>query len=203
MIQRTTTPVFGSAIYCSEIDIDEKKIVSLIDAPIKSSQVGTEYRGKDSYYVLEQKKFKSLKNAILKEFHHYASEVLQYSNKFKITTSWFTQLDKGEQGQPHNHNNCFISGVLYLKTYENSGDIVFKDYRDSRFMLFPKQYNLYNSKDWVYKPTNKMILFFPSSLYHEIEENKSEYTRHSLAFNFIPIGTLGDITSDSHLVSKY
>tara|TARA_R110001606_G_scaffold324273_1_gene471082 strand:- start:245 stop:856 length:612 start_codon:yes stop_codon:yes gene_type:complete len=203
MSEAITTPVFGNAIYCNEIDIDEKKIVSMIDAPIKPAHVGTEYSGNDSYYVLEQKKFKSLKKAILKEFDYYASEVLQYTNKFKITTSWFTQLDKGEQGQPHNHNNCFISGVLYLKTYENSGNIVFKDFRDNRFMLFPKEYNLYNSKEWIYKPTNKMILFFPSSLHHEITENKSEHTRHSLAFNLIPIGTLGDITSDSHFVSKY
>jgi len=171
-----------------------------MDLPIKSYEAGSEYKGKEHLYVLENKKFKDLKDAILKEFNYFASEILKYTNKFKITTSWFTQLDKGERGQVHNHHNCFISGVLYLQTNTESGNIVFRNFSDSRSWLIPTEYNIFNSKDWIYKPENGLILFFPSELHHQVEENKSEQTRHSLSFNIVPIGTLGDETSDSHII---
>ena len=121
-----------------------------MDSPIKSHEAGSEYKEKEHLYVLENEKFKDLKDVILKEFNHFASEILKYKNKFKITTSWFTQLDKGERGQIHNHHNCFISGVLYLQTNLESGNIVFRDFSDNRSWLIPTEYNVFNSKDWTY-----------------------------------------------------
>ena len=171
-----------------------------MDSPIKSHEAGSEYKEKEHLYVLENEKFKDLKDVILKDFNHFASEILKYKNKFKITTSWFTQLDKGERGQIHNHHNCFISGVLYLQTNLESGNIVFRDFSDNRSWLIPTEYNVFNSKDWTYKPEDGLILFFPSELHHQVEENKSEQTRHSLSFNFVPTGVLGDETSDSHII---
>ena len=59
-------------------------------------------------------------------------------------------------------------------------------------------FNLYNSKEWIYKPQNGLLLLFPSELYHKVKENKSKHLRHSLAFNVMPTGLLGDKRKDSH-----
>ena len=194
-------PIFGKAIYANKLDIDTESIVSLMSSPIKSADTGDEYKGKESLYVLEDMKFRGLKEAILNELNYYISDTLKYTNQFKITTSWFTVLERGEKSQVHNHHNSFISGVLYLQTNPESGDITFTDFTDNRLSLIPEEYNIFNSKEWVYKPENGLILFFPSELHHGTEINQSEEKRHSLSFNIIPVGTLGNKESDSHYVS--
>ena len=74
----------------------------------------------------------------------------------------------------------------------------YKTYK--RNNLIPSEYNIFNSREWRYTPTNGLLLFFPSEMHHKIEKNESNITRHSLAFNIIPIGTYGE--GDSHYESK-
>ena len=199
-------PVFGKAIYSNQLDIDAKKIVSMIDNPRKSyiPYDDSDYRFQDvdekSLHVLEEDKFKFLKDIILKEFYSYAYDGMRFTNKFRITTSWFTKIVSGEGCQLHNHLNCFMSGLLYLQTPPNCGDIVLQDFDDKRFNLMPIEFNVLNSREWIYTPKEGLILFFPGEIYHKVEVNKSEQTRYSLAFNIIPTGLIGDETSDSHLI---
>jgi|TARA_R110000787_G_scaffold34615_1_gene89455 uncharacterized protein (TIGR02466 family) len=197
-----TNPLFGKGIYSNTLDINTKNIVSMIDTARKPCQVEVINSGKKSLYVLEEDKFKFLKDIILKEFYSYAYDEMKYINKFEITTSWFTQVDKNESSQFHNHSNCFISGVLYLQTLPNCGDIVFQDFNNTRFALQTYENNILNSKQWMYTPNEGLILFFPSEVYHKVEENKSKHTRYSLAFNIIPVGLIGDETTDSHTILK-
>jgi uncharacterized protein (TIGR02466 family) len=193
-----TTPVFGKAIYSNQLNIDTKKIVSMIDTPRKSFNVEYVAAKKKDLYVLEEDKFKFLKDIILKEFYSYAHDEMRYTNEFRITTSWFTLVDVDESSQSHNHNNCFISGVLYLQAFKDCGNIVFEDIDDERFDLEVNEYNVLNSKQWVYEPKDGLILFFPSDVRHKVEENKSGHKRYSLAFNLMPVGLIGDVASDSH-----
>lgn len=189
------TPLFGKSIYSNQLHLDAEKIVSMIETPRKAIVSNT---GKKSLYVLEEEKFKFLKDIILEEFYAYAHGEMKYINEFKITTSWFTQVDKEESSQFHNHQNCFISGVLYLQTFKNCGEIQFQDFSDDRFQLSVYESNVLNSKGWAYEPKDGLILFFPSEVRHKIGKNNSGQTRHSLAFNLIPVGLIGDETEDSH-----
>ena len=127
----------------------------------------------------------------MKAFYSFASDVMRYSNKFEITTSWFTKSITGQSSSSHNHNNCMYSAVLYLQTSENSGDIMFKSFADKRYNLVKNDYNLYNSTEWEVKPVDGLLVIFPSEIYHQILENKSDTTRYSLAFNLMPTGLLG------------
>ena len=89
----------------------------------------------------------------------FKSGVSKISNKdFEITTSWFTQVEPTKSSEFHNHTNCFISGVLYLQTTPNSGDIIFQEFGNKAFNLLPSEFNLYNSKEWIYKPQNGLLL---------------------------------------------
>ena len=195
-----TTPVFGKAIYEKLLDLDIKKIVSMIDTTERTGGTNITANG---LHVLDDKKLKFLKDILLKEFYLYAWDKMKYTNNhFNITTSWFTKVNPTKSSQFHNHTNCFISGVLYLQTTPDSGDIVFQEFKNKAINLLPSEFNLYNSTEWIYKPQNGLLLLFPSDLYHKIKENNSKHLRHSLAFNFMPTGLLGDKNSDSHIVIK-
>ena len=122
-------------------------------------------------FVLNKSQFSNLKNIIMKEFETFNTEYLMYENDFKITTSWFTKTKTGQKSNPHSHRNCMISGILYLQTTDNSGDIVFNDLTDKRFLLRTKKYNIYNSEQFTVRPKNGMIIFFPSEITHQILKN--------------------------------
>ena len=190
-----TTPIFSKPIYEELIDLDIEKVVSMIDT---SKRTGTKITA-NGLHVLDNKKLRFLKDILLKEFYYYAWDTMKYTNNdFEITTSWFTQVEPTKSSEFHNHTNCFISGVLYLQTTPNSGDIIFQEFGNKAFNLLPSEFNLYNSKEWIYKPQNGLLLLFPSELYHKVKENKSKHLRHSLAFNVMPTGLLGDKRKDSH-----
>ena len=74
---------------------------------------------------IQKSSFKFLKDIILKEFYSYAYDGMRFTNKFRITTSWFTKTTRGQASPMHNHDNCMFSCVLYLQTSQHSGDIVF------------------------------------------------------------------------------
>jgi uncharacterized protein (TIGR02466 family) len=197
---KSIVTLFGKSIYANKLEIDAGEIVSMIDTPRKSYSIETVPGEKKDLYVLENPKFKFLKDIILKELHSYTHNQMRYVNDFQITTSWFTKVDKNESSQFHNHNNCFISGVLYLQTSKDCGNILFENFSDVRSQLLVKEHNILNSNQFAYEPEDGLILFFPSEVWHKVEENKSERTRYSLSFNVIPKGVVGCETGDSHVI---
>jgi len=195
-INRVVT-LFPKVFYLKHLDIDTKKIVSMIDEHFIKAGTNTECDVDDmlsissSFFVLNDKKFKNLKNEILKEINNFSQNTMFYKNKFKITTSWFTKTKKNQSSNYHNHNNCMLSGILYLQTEQNSGDISFEDFNNCRYKLNITKYNLYSCSEHRITPSNGLMILFPSEVHHKVLKNKSNSIRYSLAFNAIPIGDIG------------
>jgi len=149
-------------------------------------------------YILDSDIFKDLRNKVLQKLNEYTHNVLNVNHddiRFELNNSWIFRIDPGEIGGQHQHANSLITGVLYLETFENCGNIVFYKGYDN---IFPeviqidfKEYNIFNSKTWYMTPTNNMILFFPSNLSHRVEQNLSNKSRYSISFNFFPKGKFG------------
>ena len=194
--------LFGKPLYINQIDFDYKKVVSQIDEPRQSSKQTNKMVSKKALYVLNQPKFKKLKSLIKEQINEFAKGVMKYDADFEITTSWFTKTDKNESSQFHNHNNSFLSGVLYINVNPDSGSIVFEDFSDKRFLVRSTEYNEYNAQQYAINPQNGLILLFPSEVWHQVNTNKSDKTRYSLAFNVMPVGVFGDVTSDSQVNLK-
>ena len=199
------TPLFSKPLYVAETNIDTKKCVSMLkkDDFYFDKEKGVNISSAtDSLYVLEDKRFKFLKDELLKEIKEFTMGTMGYSNKFDITTSWFTKTEPGQGSKTHNHNNCMISGVLYLQTKENCGNISFQNYDNKRYKLQLKGLNLFNSPEWQIEPKDGLLLLFPSEVYHNVLKNNSDTTRYSLAFNLVPTGLIGDKNADSHFKLK-
>jgi len=200
-------PMFSKPLYSKILNIDTEKIISMYDSgkhatKFHDASESSTAQSSNCLYVLEEKRFKSLKDELMKEFYLFASDVMRYSNKFEITTSWFTKSITGQSSNSHNHNNCMYSAVLYLQTSENCGNIIFTSSDDKRYNLVKNDYNLYNSTEWGVKPVDGLLVIFPSEVHHSITENKSDTTRYSLAFNLVPTGLIGNFYTDSHMKIK-
>ena len=135
-----------------------------------------------------------LEQMLLKEFYRFKNVVLRYEDlDFRITTSWFTKTKPGGNCQYHNHNNSMYSGVFYFNNDEEHTKINFTYFGASTSYLLvkPTSYNLYNSTSWSLPQKNNSCIYFPSHLPHAVDTNTSDKIRQSLAFNFMPIGTVG------------
>ena len=162
-----------------------------IGAPFYSNQI---FRILEDYPKLERK--------IMMKFYKYLNE-LGISDQFQLTTSWLTNVGKGDSITGHSHKNCEFSGILYFdkqENYENQPPLTFENplrrmtmYQTSNMAVI----NGYQS-DWSRSPEEGLILFWPAYISHSCEtktERWSDKNRRSLAFNFTPTGFYG--TADS------
>ena len=185
------------------LEIDTDKIISMIDNHFENSGTNTSIDVDNissvsiSKSILELENFIDLKKQLMNELNIFFHNVMNYESDIKITTSWFTKSQNSQSSNYHNHNNSMFSGILYLQTDENSGDISFEDFNNRRYKLNVKEYNIYNCTEYQIKPIEGLLILFPSEVHHKILKNNSNIVRHSLAFNIIPVGEIG--SGDSYL----
>jgi len=196
-------PLFSKPVFLKNIDFNLKQTLSTIEK-IEFEESNPKIESDKSYasndkYILEHKELKTLKTILTKELNLYVKNHMHYVNNFEITTSWLTKIDQGADSVLHNHNNSMLSGVLYLKVNKKSGRIRFESFADARYLPQISKYTVFNSLDYYFEPSDKLLIIFPSEMFHQVEQNKSNITRYSLAFNAIPKGLVGDRTTDSHL----
>ena len=196
-------PLFSKVFYMKHLEIDTDKIISMIDNHFENSGTNTSIDVDNissvsiSKSILELENFIDLKKQLMNELNNFFHNVMNYESDFKITTSWFTKSQNSQSSNYHNHNNSMFSGILYLQTDENSGDISFEDFNNRRYKLNVKEYNIYNCTEYQIKPNDGLLILFPSEVHHKILKNNSNIVRHSLAFNIIPVGEIG--SNDSYL----
>jgi len=188
-------PLFYVPVYrdivdwdCSELD-DYKNPAT--HRPHDLSQISkTEYQ---AVRMLEN--FPDLKTKILNKFYDYATQLQLHKIKWKISTSWVTHVEKGQNGaEPHVHKNCEFSGLLYFED----------DYRDqppleidNPLSVFTSFYGGDSSFENQYMGTftvdiqKGLLIFFPSYLRHQVGRVTRDKPRRSLAVNFAPTGYYG------------
>lgn len=195
--------LFGNVLYSNKLNLDTQDVVNKMCEPRKAdvNQWKNKPPSDASLYVLEEQEHKHLKKIINSEICEYANNIMKYDAEFQITTSWFTEVDTKERGHYHRHTNSFISGVLYLNVNDRSGNITFEDFQD-QISVPCTEYNKLNCKAYSVQPENNLLLLFPSKLWHIVGYNDSNKIRNSLAFNVMPVGTVGLPSADSHMRIK-
>src|SRR5690606_27569794 len=132
--------------------------------------------------VLHRPGFEHVHAIVMREVERYTRELLAVSSRveFYITNSWINRHRRGHSAGPHMHHNSLISGVLYLKTNERSGDLVF--HRDVLSLVpFPPaldldidSFNIYNCKSWGHQHKTNDICLLPSVVSHSVDPNVSD-----------------------------
>ena len=110
---------------------------------------------------------------------------------YAAVEGWKNINEPGNFNVKHNHPRSNLSGVLWIKTPKNSGNLVFTSpnlfNRYEELDSYTKEFK-YNSNSYMtyyFRPMEGRLLIFPSSLEHEVKENKSNEDRISYSFNLV------------------
>jgi len=96
---------------------------------------------------------------------------------------WINKNFKGSSNKPHSHGYDCVSGVYYLNTPINSGDLVFLDVNkiNCNTHEFFDDANFFS--EFTVKPKKYDLILFFSEVIHYVLPNNSDEERISMAFN--------------------
>lgn len=99
------------------------------------------------------------------------------SKKLRLTELWANVNHYKDFNGAHTHGG-YVSGVFYLATPENSGNLVLCNPN------VRSDVTLFRSDNYCIKPQELACIIFPSWLEHYVEPNLSDEPRISMSFNF-------------------
>jgi len=125
---------------------------------------------------------------------HQAFKTFGFSDNYslKIKNGWFNINSPGtsqlNSTPPHLHTGCFLSGVFYIKSSEDSSKLTMLSTVPTLEHMTPidavQEFNIWNSSRWITNPTPGKLILFPSWVIHYVD-GYSKDERISFAFNTI------------------
>jgi uncharacterized protein (TIGR02466 family) len=103
-----------------------------------------------------------------------------------IDNYWLNVNSTNSFNKVHVHGGSFLSGVLYLQTSDNCGNLIFHRNSNEQYILSSNatySTGLCGYTSWKYTAEKNKCIIFPSWLSHEVEPNLSLEDRISIAFN--------------------
>ena len=140
--------------------------------------------------LLSEPELENLRKKIDEEVYNFAKSLqIDFSKHgLKRINSWGNLQKKGNYIKEHRHNNTQFSGVFYLQTPENSGDIIFTTrnatWINSYWEPSLTGYDDLNSFEKRFKPEESGIFLFPAHLDHYVTPSESSEERYSISFNY-------------------
>ena len=197
-------PLFGIPMYMSECEVssDEKKIFP--DLKYKDNFDGAFKVSNDNQlHKHNHPVLRSLHEKIQNHLDHFVHEVLEVRSTIypSILASWAVQVQPKGFSPSHLHYGNSLSGILYVDVPPDSGSITFHKehtwcnlFHTSIEPPLEKQ-NQYTSNTFTVNPSAGTILLFPNHLKHNINTNKSQEYRYSIAFD---VALQGDFSNTLH-----
>tara|TARA_R100001369_G_C3296317_1_gene164878 strand:- start:335 stop:892 length:558 start_codon:yes stop_codon:yes gene_type:complete len=180
-------PIFSSYLYKKNFNLDVN-VLKDKTLQIKSNDNGriiSNFGGWQSHpFKQVNKSFKDLFNEINKIVLEIAKK-LEIVKPIKLHNYWFNINKFGSFNRPHSHFGGVVSGVYYISTPKNCGNIIFtQPHSISDYYGTTKKFNEYNSTEWFQVPEENLCLLFPSYISHYVEPNLSQQERISISFNY-------------------
>ena len=206
------TPIYQNIAKDEEFDIIQEELLSVISRLKFGEAKGW---GPNSH-SLSEKPFDS--NCLydndctntLKFMHRCIMEYLRYLDAtpvpYIISNAWITKTTKGKFAYSHSHGFSDISGVYYINTNGEDGNLMLENIHDA----FAGNY-IYNAMGRIGGRVpaplcNGILLMWPSNIRHQTQENTTDNDRFSLSFNinnnnFLP-GNLANEAWDCNVEGK-
>jgi len=154
-------------------------------------------------YVLNEPELETLSEWLMKFINIYYKDIMKFKDsELYFTQSWVNYTKITQKHHVHNHPNSIVSGVFYL----DDDDAKINFYRsDEQFCLSLNisEFNVFNSAKYAYNTKKNGVIIFPSKIRHDVDIQKSDKTRISLAFNTWATGKFGEMYSANLLELKW
>jgi len=132
---------------------------------------------------------------LVKELYNLQNEIYKeecIDRQPVLGNMWANINPPGGSNEFHTHPNCLFSGVYYVTTPKNSGELIISDPRPGVQQIKPVRKNESLPRDvWrevFLEPKEGRLLMFPAWLWHRVAVNQSKYLRISISFNFVQEG---------------
>jgi len=188
--------IFKIGIYRVELKIDNNQLIkyshdlqkySKGEAVTNSNKGGFHSKDLTSHgkYNVDSKILKTLIKNINTHVNKYAKE-LGYSNT-SLDNIWCNINYYKDYNDIHSHPGAKISGVYYVKTPKDCGDITFysPSFREVQQAELGGKNNHYTSQTWWLPAVEGLLYLFPSYLLHTVMPNLNKNEeRISYSFNY-------------------
>ena len=105
--------------------------------------------------------------------------------ELQLYNIWININTPGAYNALHNHPGSVLSGVYYVESTEEQGNIFFERSDNAEYFLPPvSQTNYFNCTATSYKAITGAMYVFPSWLKHSVQPNKTDKDRISISFNY-------------------
>ena len=183
----------GNVLTNKELDAINASIIKDENEQVFSLNSNSKEAVQSEPFLHKQNAYKPLCKKILELNKKYLTDSNLVFEDLAITDMWSNILKKGQFHRPHTHSNNILSGVFYPKS-DNNAKIYFLDPRPQAIVIQPKTRlgTQGNSSLMQYASITNQLLIFPSWLQHYVEAVSGNETRHSVAWNVMLKGLVGD-----------
>ena len=143
--------------------------------------------------TLEDSFMPNMRKRIITHVSELGFQLFGEDLNWKITGLWKNEMKKDGYQYKHNHQNSFISGIIYVKFPDGSPNTQFYRPQQENTYIFSNQNRKAESTKYNYEwasfegaiQESSMILF-PSYIKHSVGTMETDDTRVSIAFNCVP-----------------
>lgn len=172
-----------------DLDLEEIKNACLKNENKNKGRVVSNRGGYQSYDMdLKQKEFAPLIEKIEEHATNFAKPLVNTKQQ-KLDNMWINVNGYKDTNTSHNHPDADISGVFYVQTPKQSGEIVFEHPAKDVLSYYNcgqnvERWNTYNSSCTSMGIAPNLMYLFPSWLNHLVEANLNEKNKRiSISFN--------------------
>jgi len=181
------TPIFTDGVWNTSFKTDLKEYCDFV----KNNDTGRALSNKGGY----QSNDCNLSDPILSPLiSHIQKETLNFSrlfnmtyDSFKVDNMWININGYKDYNNNHHHPGCLFSGVYYISTPLDCGNIEFIRSTE-RVMVYDWEvpitdFNSYNCFNWYLPAEQHRCYIFPSFYEHRVLPNRNKEERYSISFN--------------------
>ena len=190
-------PLFPTLLHWADVnnfDLIQKELIDfcydqkkLYPEGLHQSNKGNSWHSKTHYM--------NTKNILSTTVYSTVFDYFEKSGAFKkgvnlsFHNAWININSTGGYNDTHNHAGSLLSGVLWVKSSKDSGNIVFTNpviYNEIKIINELTEEaidNLCKFTDYYREPVEGMMFMFPGHLLHRVGSNESNEDRISISFN--------------------
>ena len=185
---------FPTTVYGKDLQLDNNTLAQHIIQWSQQDQ-GVKKTNMNGWHSTTDMHLKKEYQVLVDELYKMQHEIYQeewLDRRPMLGNMWANINYSGGYNRPHVHPNCLFSGVYYVKTQPQCGELVVNDPRPGIQTMMPIRKSGQPPKHlWReahIEPIQGRLIMFPAWLWHCVEPNQSNDMRISVSFNFIQEG---------------